>query len=74
MMTPDREPLAQALNSIVATTNLVGRMVIRPETYDEVLAEVGTLWTIKSNIEFILSFIKDREEDKAKQRKMQAAE
>jgi len=71
-MTPDREPLAQALNSIVATTNVAGRMVIRPETYDEVLAEVGTLWTIKSNIEFILSYIKDRED--AKQREMQAAE
>ena len=71
-MTPDREPLAQALNSIVATTNVAGRMVIRPETYDEVLAEVGTLWTIKSNIEFILSYIRERED--AKQREMQAAE
>ena len=71
-MTPDREPLAQELNSIVATTNKVGRMVIRPETYDEVLAEAGTLWTIKSNIEFILSYIRERED--AKQREMQAAE
>ena len=71
-MTPDREPLAQTLNSIVATTNLTGRMVIRPETYDEVLAEVGTLWTIKSNVEFILSYIRIREN--AKQREMQAAE
>jgi uncharacterized protein YfkK (UPF0435 family) len=61
-MTPDREPLAQALNSIVATTNLVGRMVIRPDTYDEVLAEAGTLWTIKSNLEFILSYIREKEE------------
>ena len=58
----EREPLAQALNSIVATTNKVGRMVIRPETYDEVLAEAGTLWTIKSNIEFILSYIREKEE------------
>ena len=65
-MTPDREPLAQALNSIVATTNVAGRMVIRPETYDEVLAEFGTLWTIKSNVEFILSYIRDREEANAK--------
>ena len=64
-MTPDREPLAQALNSIVATTNLVGRMVIRPDTYDEVLAEAGTLWTIKSNIEFILSYIREKEESAA---------
>jgi len=70
-MTPDREPLAQALNSIVATTNSIGRMVIRPETYDEVLAEVGTLWTIKSNIEFILTYIKKKEEAK---QEMQAAE
>jgi len=58
----DREPLAQALNSIVATTNLVGRMVIRPETYDEVADELNTLWTIKSNIEFILSYIREKEE------------
>ena len=61
MMTPDREPLAQALNSIVATTNVAGRMVIRPETYNEVLAEAGTLWTIKSNIEFILTYIQEKE-------------
>ena len=71
-MSPDREPLAQELNSIVATTNVVGRKVIRPETYDEVLVEAGTLWTIKSNIEFILSYIRGRED--AKQREMQAAE
>jgi hypothetical protein len=58
----DREPLAQALNSIVATTNTTGRMVTRPETYDEVLAEWNTLWTIKSNIEFILSYIREKEE------------
>ena len=70
-MTPDREPLAQALNSIVATTNSIGRMVIRSETYDEVLAEAGTLWTIKSNIEFILTYIKKKEEAK---QEMQAAE
>ena len=71
-MTPDREPLAQELNSIVATTNKVGRMVIRPQTYDEVADELNTLWTIKSNIEFILSYIRERED--AKQREMQAAE
>jgi hypothetical protein len=71
-MNPDREPLAQALNSIVATTNRVGRMVIRPDTYDEVADELNTLWTIKSNIEFILSYIRERED--AKQREMQAAE
>jgi hypothetical protein len=62
----DREPLARALNSIVATTNGVGGKVIRPETYDEVLAEWNTLWTIKSNVEFILTYIKDKEEAKEK--------
>ena len=64
-MTPDREPLAQELNSIVATTNSIGRMVIRPETYEEVLTEVGTLWAIKSNLEFILSYIRVKEEANA---------
>ena len=58
----ERERLAQELNLMVATTNSIGRMVIHPDTYNDVMAEVGTLWTIKSNIEFILSYIREKEE------------
>jgi len=46
----DREPVAQALNSIIARLNAIGGMAIRPEAYDEVAAEEHALWTIKSNV------------------------
>ena len=58
----DRERLAQELNLMVATTNSIGRMVLQPDTYNDVMTEVGTLWTIKSNIEFILSYIREKED------------
>jgi hypothetical protein len=65
-MTPDREPIAQAINSMIETTNGIGRMVIRPDTYDEVLAELDALYTLQSNIWFILSAIKETEDLKEK--------
>ena len=67
-MTTDREPVAQAINSMIETTVDIGRMVIRPETYDEVLAELDALYTLQSNIWFILSAIKETEDRKAKER------
>ena len=60
MTIPDREPVAQALNSIIARLNEIGAMAIQPETCDEVFAEERSLWTIKSNVEFILSYIRER--------------
>jgi len=59
-MTPDREPVAQSINSIIARLNEVGGMAIQPETRDEVFAEEGALWTIKSNVEFILTYIDEK--------------
>ena len=66
-MTPDREPVGQAINSMIETTNSIGRMVIRTDTYDEVLAELDALYTLQSNIWFILSAIKETEDRKAKE-------
>jgi hypothetical protein len=56
----DREPVGQAINSIIARLNEIGAMAIRPETRDEVFAEERALWTIKSNVEFILSYIREK--------------
>ena len=65
-MTHEREPVAQSINSMIETTNSIGRKVIRPDTYDEVLAELDALYTLQSNIWFILSAIKETEDLKEK--------
>jgi hypothetical protein len=57
----DREPVAQALNSIIARLNEIGGLAVKPEAYDEVAAEERALWTIKSNVEFILSYISEKQ-------------
>jgi hypothetical protein len=51
---------------MIETTNGIGRMIIRPDTYDEVLAELDALYTLQSNIWFILSAIKETEDLKEK--------
>jgi len=60
-MTPDREPLAQALNSIIGQLSAIGERLANPVTYDEVAAEEDDLWTIKTKIELICSYIKEKE-------------
>jgi len=57
----DREPVGQAVNSIIGTLNTIVGMTITPETYDEVLAEVEALWRVKGHVEFILSYIREKE-------------
>jgi len=71
-MTPDREPLAQALNTMIGQLSAIGERLANPATYDEVAAEQANLWVVKTKIELICSYIMDKE--KAKQREMQAAE
>jgi len=64
-MTPDREPLAQALNTIIGQLSAIGERLANPVTYDEVAAEVNDLWVIKTKIELICSYIKSKEKRRA---------
>jgi len=65
----DREPLGQALNSIIGELNATARLAADPLTYDEVAAEEGTLWYIKNQCEWILSHIRTHEDALAKVKK-----
>ena len=58
----DREPLGQALNSVISELNATARLAADPATYNEVAAEEGTLWYIKNQCEWLLSYIKVKEE------------
>jgi hypothetical protein len=58
----NREPVSQTANRIIAELNGIGRMAIRPETCDEVAAEERALWAIKSQVEFILTYIREKQE------------
>jgi hypothetical protein len=62
----DREPVGQALNSIISELSDTAWLALDPLTYDEVAAEEGTIWYIKNQCEWILSYIKETEEDKIK--------
>ena len=64
-MTPDREPLPQTLNTIIGQLSAIGERLANPVTYDEVAAEEADLWTIKTKIELICSYIKDKEKRRA---------
>jgi hypothetical protein len=58
----EREPVGQALNSIISELNTTARLAADPLTYDEVAAEEGALWYIKNQCEWILSHIRTKEE------------
>jgi len=58
---PDREPLAQTLNSIIGQLSAIGERLANPVSYDEVAAEEDDLWVIKTKIELICSYIKEKE-------------
>jgi hypothetical protein len=58
----NREPVSQAVNSIIDALEIVARMAKAPETRDEVFAEEGALWTVKNHVEWILSYIKEKQE------------
>jgi hypothetical protein len=59
-----REPVAQAVNSIIAALDEIAAMALRPETYDEVAAEERSLGAISSRAQLILSFIDARRSSK----------
>ena len=60
----DREPAAQAVNSILNVLDELAAMALRPETYDEVAAEERALGAISSRAQLILSFIDARQQSK----------
>jgi hypothetical protein len=59
-----REPVGQAVNSIIAALDEIAAMALRPETYDEVAAEERSLGAISSRAQLILSFIDARRSSK----------
>ena len=62
-MTPDREPVGQAINAIISALDIVAKMAIDPDHYDEVAAEESALWTIKNHAEWLLSYIKEKQDE-----------
>ena len=58
----DREPVSQAVNSMIYALEIIARMAQDPKTRDEVFAEEGALWTVKNHIEWICSYIKEEQE------------
>ena len=65
-MTPDREPVGQAVNSIISALDIIAQMAQRAKTYDEVAAEKAALWQIINNTLWILSYLKDCEKPQPK--------
>ena len=58
-----REPVSQALNYIIRAFNVVAEIAADPNTYDEVAAEEAALWTVKNNAEWLLSYIKTKQDE-----------
>jgi hypothetical protein len=58
----DREPVSQAVNSIIDALEIIARLAKDPENRDEVFVEEGALWTVKNHVEWILSYIKEEQE------------
>ena len=66
MITPDREPVGQAVNSILMALDIIAGMALKADTYDEVAAEEIALGQIISRAELILSFLDTRKPSKLK--------
>jgi hypothetical protein len=56
-MTPNREPVGQALNYALQMLDIVAAMALREETAAEVAAEQIALGQIISRAQLVLSFI-----------------
>jgi hypothetical protein len=61
-MTPDREPVGQGINYILDALDIIAKMALREDQFDEVAAEEAALWTVKNHVEWILSYIKTRQD------------
>ena len=62
-MKHDREPVSQALGYIIRALAVVGEIAVDPLTYDEVAAEEAALWTVKNHAEWLLSYIKAKQNE-----------
>ncbi len=58
---PDRESVAQALNSIIFIFDMIAGMAKKPEHYDEVAAEQEAFGKVLTQVQVILSYIEIRE-------------
>jgi hypothetical protein len=70
-VTPEREPVAQGLNYIRSALDIIARMALDENTYDEVLAEEAMLWAIRNDVGWILMYIKKKQDDARKIRLVQ---
>jgi len=61
-MTPDREPVEQAVDAIIDSLDIIVRMAVTPAKYDEVAKEEEALWAIKGRAEWLLSYIKEKQQ------------
>jgi hypothetical protein len=59
----DREPVGQAVNAIISALEIIAKMTLDETTYDEVAADEAALWTAKNQIEWILSYIREKQDD-----------
>ena len=67
----EREPVAQAVNAIISSLEIIARMAKDPATSVEVAAEEAALWTVKNHAEWILSYIKEKRDAETKFRVVQ---
>jgi hypothetical protein len=56
----DREPVSEAVASIIDALNVIAEMALNPETYEEVAAQEVGLGQIISRAQLVLSFIDAR--------------
>ena len=60
----DREPVGQAINSIINALDVIACMALMNETYDEVAAEQANLQWVIDRTELILRLIRSRQPSK----------
>jgi hypothetical protein len=60
-MTPNREPVEQAVNSIISALDIIACMALTRDTYDEVAEVEETLKFAANRIDLILRLIKARQ-------------
>jgi hypothetical protein len=62
-MKHDREPVGQAVNSIIQALDIIACMALVNDTYDEVAAEKETLKWVIRRTNLILRLIKSRQDE-----------
>jgi hypothetical protein len=58
-----REPVGQAINSIISALEIIIGMMNDPATYDEVAAEEVEIWRAKCRIELLASEIRRKKDE-----------